>query len=209
MKRTGPDELAASAKPFAKPVTPPRRQCFISYYHADQSEVDAFILDFDRDGHRFITREFGPEMPKDIIDSPNSSYAMSRIRHLYLKTSSVTIVMIGKCTWARRHVDWEIQASLWNAPNSKPNGLLAIRLPSCPDRARFPDRLKDNLILRPGQLNCYARWITYPANEEALQEAIEEAYECRETRTYLIQNWRARMEDNRPCFTSNRALGSP
>lgn len=191
------------------PVTSPRRRCFISYHHADQPEVDAFILDFDPRGDRFITREFAPEMPNDIVESRNANYAVSRIRRLYLKTSSVTIVMIGKCTWARRHVDWEIQASLWSAPNVRPNGLLAIKLPSCPDDVRFPDRLKDNLTLRPGELNCFARWIPYPADEEALQAAIEEAYECRETRAHLIRNWRARMEDNRPCFTSNRAFPSP
>jgi hypothetical protein len=37
---------------------------------------------------------------------------LRRIRQLYLLDSTVTIVLIGKCTWARKFVDWETQASL-------------------------------------------------------------------------------------------------
>ena len=35
-------------------------------------------------------------MEQDIIDSDNTDYVMSRIRELYLKDSTVTIVLIGK-----------------------------------------------------------------------------------------------------------------
>ena len=47
-------------------------------------------------------------MEQDIIDIDNTDYVMRRIRELYLKDSTVTIVLIGKCTWARRSIDWEI-----------------------------------------------------------------------------------------------------
>jgi hypothetical protein len=42
-------------------------------------------------------------MEQDIIDIDNTDYVMRRI-----KDSTVTIVLIGKCTWARRSIDWEI-----------------------------------------------------------------------------------------------------
>ncbi|WP_372493341.1 TIR domain-containing protein [Janibacter melonis] len=40
---------------------------------------------------------------------------MDRIRTKYLGDSSVTIVLVGSCTWARRYVDWEVYSSLRRA----------------------------------------------------------------------------------------------
>src|SRR5690554_849527 len=100
-----------------------RHKCFISYHKADQSAVNDF---FDKFSGSFIRR--GIAMEEDIIDSENTDYVMRRIRELYLQDSTVTIVLIGKCTWARRFVDWEVQASLRNPKDGYPNGLVAIQL---------------------------------------------------------------------------------
>ncbi|MBN1655077.1 MAG: TIR domain-containing protein [Deltaproteobacteria bacterium] len=43
-------------------------------------------------------------------------YVMRRIRDEHLRDSTVTIVMIGNCTWSRKYVDWELQASLRSGP---------------------------------------------------------------------------------------------
>jgi MTH538 TIR-like domain (DUF1863) len=53
---------------------------------------------------------------------------MGRIRADYIKDSTVTIVLAGKCIWARRYVDWEIQASLRAGQTVSPNGLLGLKL---------------------------------------------------------------------------------
>ncbi len=89
-----------------------RHKVFISYYQADQDEVVEFVNTFDEERDVFIARVIGTEMSQDIIDSNDPAYVMRRIRELYLGDSTVTIVMIGKCTWARRYVDWELQATL-------------------------------------------------------------------------------------------------
>ena len=101
-----------------------RRKCFISYHHADQDEVDKFVRTFDHEHNIFISRGLGKEMSQDIVDSTDTDYVMRRIRELYLSDSTVTIVMLGKCTWARRYVDWEIQSSLRNGATVTANGLL-------------------------------------------------------------------------------------
>ncbi|MGJ8686513.1 MAG: TIR domain-containing protein, partial [Spongiibacteraceae bacterium] len=80
-------------------------KCFLSYNSADKQAVDDFCETF---AGSFIRR--GLKMEDDIIDSTNTDYVMKRIRELYLKDSTVTIVLVGKCTWARRFVDWEVQA---------------------------------------------------------------------------------------------------
>lgn len=117
---------------------PVRRKCFISYHHTDQAWVDAFIKTFDDTHDLFIARGLGQAMAQDVIDSTDTDYVMRRIRELYIKDSSVTLVMLGRCTWARRYVDWEIQASLRVPQNGLPNGLLGIKLPTYPEDGQFP-----------------------------------------------------------------------
>src|SRR4051794_8917026 len=93
-----------------------RRKCFISYHHADEAEVNDFIKVYDGMHDAFIARGIGEAMPGDVIDSTDTDYVMRRVRELYVGDSTVTLVMLGRCTWARRYVDWEIQASLRPSP---------------------------------------------------------------------------------------------
>lgn len=104
-----------------------RRKCFISYHHEDQWYVNKFVDDFDHYADTFIARGLGQSMADEIINSTNTDYVMSQIRVRYLRDSSVTIVLMGPCTWARRYVDWEIQSSLRSGAQTTPNGLLAIK----------------------------------------------------------------------------------
>lgn len=177
-----------------------RRKCFISYHHADQYEVSQFVRSFDHEQDTFIARGIGQEMSEDIINSTNTDYVMSRIRQLYLGDSSITLVMLGKCTWARRYVDWEIQSSLRQGENTTPNGLLGIKLPSyVQGKQYFPERLNKNLKQSDQQEDCYARWIEYPRTIEKLLDAIEAAYQRRTTHRKWIVNPRERMGYNRQC----------
>lgn len=179
----------------------PRRKCFVSYHHADQALVNNFCARFGGVGGTFIARSLGTEMSPDIIDSNNPEYVMRCIRERFLADSTVTIVLIGRCTWARRYVDWEIQASLRMGDGELPNGLLGITLPSYPGfSGTYPERLNRNLI-PPGsmQRDCYARVVNYPMSLWELEGYIEEAYQRRFTHQNFIVNPRERMLNNRPC----------
>ena len=46
------------------------------------------------------------------IESDVVEYIMRRIRENYVTGSSCTIVLVGRDTWARKYVDWEIDATL-------------------------------------------------------------------------------------------------
>jgi hypothetical protein len=179
-----------------------RRKCFISYHHADQAWVDHFVNTFDHSRDLFVARGLGQTMAQDIIDSADTDYVMRRIRQLYVSDSSVTLVMLGKCTWARRYVDWELQASLRAPQNGLPNGLLAIKLPTFPENGFFPDRLNRNLLSperKAAGLDCFARWMTYPQSADELWAAIEAAFQRRTTHVHLIDNPRDRFSNNRQC----------
>ena len=173
-----------------------RRKCFISYHHADQEAVNQFVRDFQHEQGSLIARGLGQEMTDDIIDSTNTDYVMSQIRRRFLSDSTVTIVLLGKCTWARRYVDWEIQSSLRRGETSTPNGLLGIKLPSF---TSFPSRFHDNLSSDFPRIDCYARHMNYPNSTQSLVDGIEAAYARRTSHAHLIVNPRDRMSYNRQC----------
>lgn len=137
-------------------------------------------------------------MEQDIIASEDTDYIMRRIRELYLKDSTVTIVLVGKCTWARRYVDWEIQASLRHGKTVTPNGLLGIVLPSAGKKPKAPDRLRKNLLGKDGD-DGYARWRWYPQRKDILAKYIEDAFQARTSRAHLIVNPQERFKYNKKC----------
>ena len=165
-----------------------RRKCFISYHRADARAVDRFISSFGP-GH-FIKR--GVTMPSEVIDSADADYVMRRIRDLYVRDSTVTIVLVGRCTWARRFVDWEVQSSLRRPAGGSPNGLVAILLDS-DIRPSLPDRVKRN------RDSGFAQYHYYPQSSAILGAWIEDAYQARTSRAHLIQNPRDRFSCNRQC----------
>jgi MTH538 TIR-like domain (DUF1863) len=175
-----------------------RRKTFITYHHADEDEVIDFVDDFDENRDVFIRRGIGEGMPGDVIESYNTDYVMRRIRELYLKDSTVCLVLIGRCTWARRYVDWEIQASLRHGDVVTPKGLLSIVLPSASSNSKLPERLDLNIKGWYGY-EGYARCYDYPDDENDLAAWIEDAFEARTTRDRLIENPRERFFYDRQC----------
>lgn len=165
-----------------------RRKCFISYHHADELEVENFIDTFDHNGNVLIARGIGANMSGDIINSTNDDYIKAQIREKYLRDTSVTIVLVGRETWGRKFVDWEVGASLRNTPTASASGLLAIALPSTANHADrpLPARVKDNV----NGDNGYARWWKYPSTGEDLANLIEIAYSARTDKAYLRNNTR-------------------
>jgi len=142
----------------ARKVDNTRHRCFISHHAADSQEVAGFLDDF---GTEFIGKTIGVSDGDDFIDSIDTGYVMDRIRTEYLGKTTVTIVLIGRCTWARRYVDWEVYSSLRSSKRSSVNGLLAITLPSVAKVAgrKLPARVDDNIIRNVSKVDIgYARW---------------------------------------------------
>lgn len=177
--------------------TKTRHKCFISYHHDDELEVERFIDEFDHNRDVLIARGIGASMSGDIIDSDSADYIKARIREKYLRSTTVTIVLVGRCTWARKFVDWEVAASLRNTSTSTSNGLLAITLPSVADYSgrKLPARVSDNVDGDYG----YARWWKYPNSAADLANLIETAHEERSSRDYLVDNSRPLRSYNASC----------
>ncbi len=89
---------------------------------------------------------------------------MDAIREEYLTDSSVTIVLLGRCTWSRRFVDWEVYSTLRNDKLNRRSGLMAINLPSIANSysGRLLPRVADNVNGKNSD-EGYARWWVYPS----------------------------------------------
>jgi MTH538 TIR-like domain (DUF1863) len=172
-----------------------RRKCFVSYHVADIDEVSTFLETF---GPEFIPRSVGVTEEDDFIDSTDEDYIKRRIREMYLSDSTVTIVLMGKCTWSRKFVDWEISSSLRDDTKNKRSGLLVITLPSMSNTSRLSDRIKDNWK-KDEPAESYALYKGYPTSASVLKADIESAFVARTSKADKVDNSRDLRTNNGSC----------
>ena len=127
------------------PHQTPRHKVFVSFHHDDQICKDWFVTLMGDDmvdesvGHGDIDNRLPADRMRQII------------RDKFIRDASVTVVLIGPCTWQRKYVDWEIGSSLRKTDKNPRCGLLGILLPNHPDFGTgkchphlIPPRLADN-----------------------------------------------------------------
>jgi hypothetical protein len=193
---------------FLSPLSPPKRKVFISSFHDDRAEVDAFIYQWSTLQQVFTAKALCSFDNDDFINSDNSEYVMAEIRRRYIGDASVTMVLVGTCTHSRRYVDWEIKSSLRRG-EFVPNGLLAYALPSAMPKLNpltgistgwphLPARLNANWNFDQQQ-SCYARYHPMPDSAAALRQQIENAFWDRTNRADLIRNDSDMMKYNAKC----------
>ena len=127
----------------------PTPKVFISYFHEhDQEYKDRLVQALDS---KAIDKSVSPgdihdeNLPLDEI--------RRRIRNHHIADSTVTIVLIGPCTWQRKHVDWEISASLIHRRNNPRCGMLGLLLPTHSDSRKGPTDCNPHLIPQRLALN--------------------------------------------------------
>lgn len=175
----------------------PRHKVFISYHHdEDQEHKDRFV-EMMRDNMLDRSVDVG-----DIVDSNLPlDEVRRRIRDDFIADATVTIVLIGPCTWKRKHVDWEIGSSLRDTENKPRCGLLGICLPNHPDFGKkeydphlIPPRLADNC---DGD-DPYARLYDWPSpwKAKSIRQWVHQAFKRRK-RTPDPDNSLLSFRDNR------------
>ena len=176
----------------------PKRKVFISYYHEDDQEYKNRFVRMMR--NHIVDKSVNTD---DIIASGLHIDEIRRqIRDDYIADATVTVVLIGPCTWQRKHIDWEISSSLTDTEHNDRCGLLGIRLPIHTD---FRDA-EYNLHLIPPRLadNCKGndpfavvhRWSGSENEVTRISQWIEQAFlrrkrqpDPRNSRHLFGQNW--------------------
>ena len=157
-----------------------RHKVFVSYHHDnDQNYRDLFEGLFS-DIHDIMVSQ--SVQIGDIDPNLNVDTIRQKIRDEYLRDSTVTVVLIGAETWKRKHVDWEISASLRDTEFNPRSGLLGILLPTYPrpdgdptkySRYTIPPRLHDNI-------ECdFAKIYNWSEDPDGVQQWIHEAFNRR------------------------------
>ena len=158
---------------------------------------------------RFVKMMEGNVVDKSVgdgdIDDRNTKTAAVRrkIRDDFIADATVTVVLIGPCTWKRKHVDWEIGSSLRKTKKNPRCGLLGILLPNHPDFKKEPASRNPRLI--PPRLvdNCkgddpYARiyrWSGSPNEVNRVRQWVHQAFQRRDGTP--PNNGRLPFRDNR------------
>lgn len=170
-----------------------RHKVFVSFHHEDQ-----YYKDF------FCDRMYGDIVDKSVEDGDidlniKTETTRQKIRDEFIADATVAVVLVGRCTWQRKHVDWEIGSSLRDTRRNSRCGLLGILLPDDADFGRskyssrlIPPRLADN----SGFNGAFARIYDWPNpwNSTSVQSWIHLAFLRREQNP---DNSRAQFAYNR------------
>lgn len=103
----------------------------------------------------------------DIDDDPlKTETVRQKIRDEFIADATVTVVLVGNCTWQRKHVDWEISSSLRATKNNSRCGLVGILLPcheNHGNKSINPRRLPLKLALNLTGDDPYAKIYKWPS----------------------------------------------
>jgi hypothetical protein len=172
-----------------------RHKVFVSYHHAnDEWDRDKFEELFSKEYDILVSKsvqigDIDPNLKTDTI--------RQKIRDEYLRDSTVTVVLIGSETWKRKHIDWEIGASIRKTQRSSRSGLIGILLPDYPrsDPSKYnsktiPPRLHDNI-------KCgFAKIYNWNDNPTIVQQWIHEAF---------LRRDKINPDNSFPSFVNNRS----
>ena len=149
-----------------------RHNVFISHNDADREYKKRFIQ---------MMGDFIVDMSVDEEDIDDTDLATETIRQEirdgYIRQASVTVVLIGPCTWQRMHVDWEIHSSISHNDYNRKCGLVGIWLPSHPDyrSAEYRDRLMPARLAANTEGNDpYALLYDWPRKRARRREMVRE-----------------------------------
>jgi hypothetical protein len=179
------------------------RNIFLSFHQRDELEANIFCRRFDQYFNEIRTlgvHEFGEDFAEH-IDSGDSDYVMRQIREKKIAGTSCTVVLIGKCTWARRYVDWEIAATLRNNDDDPRGGLIAVQLLSAEQNgwSRLPDRLSLNISSVDGLEVGYARSYSHAPSDDSIAQWVEDAVARRDSMDPAIGSTSNLVSNDKSC----------
>lgn len=157
---------------------------FISYHRADtkaREHIEDLLKDNDIPFYA---------VPKDVnFDGENHQYIKDTILQGMIDCD-VLLCIVGKDTYTRPHVDWELHEALKGNVNNR-RGILSVMLENRRDSknnidyATFPNRLEDN--------EDYIAIEQYASLQDRLKDALDEALDNSRNRYIQVNNRRPPM----------------
>lgn len=168
------------------PMNITKRKTFLSYYHNDDQNYKEYYENLF--GDLIVNKSV---QDGDIKSDNSDDYIKKLIQDKYLSDTTVLVLLIGKNTKCRKHVDWEISGALNYKVGDHYAGILGVVLPTHPDYGKsksqingenFPARFWENYK------SGYAVMINWTENRFYMQKAIEKAFSRRVMTDKRINN---------------------
>lgn len=132
---------------------------FVSFHHDNDQGYKDTLVAWAEENDVFIddSVDMG-EIPDDWTPQQIRTY----IRDHHLKSSTVTILLVGTETKKRKHVDWELYSSMYDGAVNKKSGIIVIMLPSTECHLHTLPRKSDKQTILPEEKN----WISIDTREQ-------------------------------------------
>ena len=120
---------------------------FISYHHDNDQRYKEELVKFGERYSIFVDRSVDTG---DIPDEWTDQQIRREIRDKYLRDSTVTVVLVGRETRRRKHVDWEIHSSMYDGSVNRRSGVVVVNLPGISDgQCHAPHGDEEKRLLYP------------------------------------------------------------
>ena len=173
----------------------PRHRVFVSYHHEnDQQYKDRLVEEMAAD---IVDRSVEDG---DIDERLKTEAIWEKIRDEHLADASVVLVLIGRHTWSRKFVDWEVGSALNQSKNSSRCGVLGMVLPDHPDYGtgrRDPNLLPQRLAANIEGDDPYVRLYDWPGDGSlsVIRDWVHTAFQRRDGPP--PENYSKRFKNNR------------
>ena len=172
-----------------------RHKVFVSYHHEnDQRYKDLLVEEMAAD---IVDRSVEDG---DIDERLGTEAIWEKIRDEHLADASVVLVLIGRHTWSRKFVDWEVGSVLNQSKNSSRCGVLGMVLPDHPDYGtgrRDPNLLPQRLAANIEGDDPYVRLYDWPGDGSlsVIRDWVHTAFQRRDGPP--PDNYSKRFKNNR------------
>lgn len=104
------------------------RRIFISYHHRNEDYLKEKLLRINRQNNIFVDCSVSTG---DVDENLDPQAIRQTIRRNYLSGSTVVLLLVGRETKYRKHVDWEVYSSMYNGTNFGRSGVVVLHAPDC------------------------------------------------------------------------------
>lgn len=164
----------------------PRHKVFISYYHKDDQWYKDQLLALNEIYNLFDDYSVHED---EIDDTGMTDEDIRReIRDNYIKKATVLILLCGKNTRTRKHIDWEIHAAMYHSVANPQMGILVINVDG--DNGQIACGKEEENVISP-----YIHWTPLQKDIASLKESYLDLPDriieniAREEVSITVVNW--------------------